>query len=69
LLKQRGPWTTGLIVGELWSAWHVLVVTWGMGDRAGRIAVPIFVPVDGLATLPAYRVLMVLVYARPVGSR
>jgi len=48
----------------LWSAWHVLVVTWGIGDRAGALPVALFVIVDGVAGLPAFRVLMVWVYDR-----
>jgi membrane protease YdiL (CAAX protease family) len=64
-LRQRyGVLATGLIVGVFWSAWHLLVVIWGMGDRAGAIPVALFVIVDGLAGLPAFRVLMVWVYDR-----
>ena len=64
-LKRRyGAVATGLIVGLLWSAWHLLVVVWGIGERAGTIPLALFVIVDGLAGLPAFRVLMVLVYDR-----
>ena len=64
-LKQRyGVLTTGLIVGLLWSAWHALVVIWGIGDRAGTIPIALFMILDGLSGLPAFRVLMVLVYDR-----
>jgi membrane protease YdiL (CAAX protease family) len=64
-LKQRyGVLATGLIVGVLWSAWHVLVVIWGIGDRAGTIPIAVFIIVDGLGSLPAFRVLMVWVYDR-----
>jgi membrane protease YdiL (CAAX protease family) len=55
---------SGLIVGLLWSAWHLLVVVWGIGERAGPIPLAVFVIVDGLAGLPAFRVLMVLIYDR-----
>jgi membrane protease YdiL (CAAX protease family) len=64
LIRRYGVLRTGLIVGLLWSAWHVLVVVWGIGDRAGAIPVPVFIFVDGLAGLPAFRVLMVWVYDR-----
>ena len=64
LRLHHGVLATGLIVGMLWSAWHLLVVTWGMGDRAGTIPLALFVTVDGLAGLPAFRVLMVWVYDR-----
>jgi len=62
-LKPRyGVLATGLVVGLLWSTWHVLVVAWGIGDRAGAVPVSVFIIVDGLAGLPAFRVLMVWVY-------
>jgi CAAX protease family protein len=64
LLRRYGVLATGLIVGLLWSAWHFLVVAWGIGDRAGSIPVAVFIVVDGLAGLPAFRVLMVWVYDR-----
>jgi membrane protease YdiL (CAAX protease family) len=64
LKLRRGVLATGLIVGLLWSAWHVLVVVWGVGDRAGAIPLALFIAVDGAAGLPAFRVLMVLVHDR-----
>ena len=64
LRRRHGVLVTGLIVGLVWSAWHLLVVTWGIGDRAGTIPLALFVVVDGLAGLPAFRVLMVWVYDR-----
>jgi membrane protease YdiL (CAAX protease family) len=64
LLRRHGVVATGLAVGLLWSAWHVPVVIWGVGDRAGAIPLAVFVVVDGLAGLPAFRVLMVWVYDR-----
>jgi membrane protease YdiL (CAAX protease family) len=64
LQRRHGVLATGLIVGVLWSAWHVLVVIWGIGDRAGSVPVGVFMIVDGVAGLPAFRVLMVWVYDR-----
>jgi membrane protease YdiL (CAAX protease family) len=64
LRRRYGVVTTGLIAGVLWSAWHALVVIWGIGDRAGNVPLAVFMIVDGLAGLPAFRVLMVLVYDR-----
>ena len=64
LRRRHSVLGTGLIVGVLWSAWHVLVVIWGIGDRAGPIPVAVFAIVDGFAGLPAFRVLMVWVYDR-----
>jgi membrane protease YdiL (CAAX protease family) len=64
LRRRHGVVATGLIVGVLWSAWHLLVVIWGIGDRAGTVPLSVFLIVDGLAGLPAFRVLMVFVYDR-----
>ena len=64
LTQRYGVLASGLMVGVLWSAWHLLVVIWGIGDRAGTIPVALFVILDGLAGLPAFRVLMVWVYDR-----
>jgi membrane protease YdiL (CAAX protease family) len=64
LRRRHGVLATGLVVGVLWSAWHIPVVAWGMGDRAGSIPLPAFIVIDGLASLPAFRVLMVWVYDR-----
>ena len=64
LRRRYGVITTGLIVGIIWSAWHVLVVVWGIGNRAGSIPLAVFVVLDGLTALVAFRVLMVWVYDR-----
>jgi uncharacterized protein len=64
LMAQQSVRATGLIVGVLWSAWQLLVVIWGIGDRAGTIPLAVFVTVESLGTLPAFRVLMVSVYDR-----
>jgi membrane protease YdiL (CAAX protease family) len=64
LRKRHGVIATGLIVGVVWSAWHILVTIWGIGDRAGSVPLALFILVDGLAGLPAFRVLMVQVYDR-----
>jgi membrane protease YdiL (CAAX protease family) len=62
--RRYGVITTGIILGLMWSAWHVLVVVWGIGNRAGAIPLPLFVVLDGLTALVAFRVLMVWVYDR-----
>ena len=61
---RYGGLATGLIVGGLWGAWHFLVVVWGIGSSSGAISLALFVPLDLLSFLPAYRVLMVWVYDR-----
>ena len=64
LKKRHSVLATGLVMGVLWSAWHILPAIWGMGNRTGTIPLPLFLIVDGLAGLPAFRVLMVQVYDR-----
>jgi len=64
LLRQHGIIRTGVWVGLIWAVWHVLAVVWGIGSIAGAIPLALFVPLDLLAFLPVYRVLMVWVYHR-----
>jgi membrane protease YdiL (CAAX protease family) len=64
LRRSYGVVRTGLIVGLLWSAWHLLVAVWGIGDRAGTIPLALYVLLDTFSALPAFRVLMVWVYDR-----
>jgi len=59
--------TTGLIVGVLWGAWHLLQGLWIAGTYSGGLPLSVFVPLNffsGIAQLTAYRVLMVWVYDR-----
>jgi membrane protease YdiL (CAAX protease family) len=59
---------TGLIVGPLWGAWHLLQMWWVGGTSSASLPLALFLPVyflsAGFATLTAYRVLMVWVYDR-----
>jgi membrane protease YdiL (CAAX protease family) len=60
--KQVGIFTTGLLVGLIWGAWHFLV-NWEAGTFSG--ALPLALLLARLFTwLPAFRVLMVWVYDR-----
>ncbi len=67
-LRQRyGIVTTGLIVGVLWGAWHLLQILWVGGMYSGEVSLAFFLPLyffSGVAQLTAYRVLMVWVYDR-----
>src|SRR5215217_8956302 len=56
--------STGINVGLLWGAWHLLVTIWGSGTTSGALSLTIFVPgmLFYAGSLPAYRVLMVWVY-------
>jgi membrane protease YdiL (CAAX protease family) len=64
---------TGLIVGVLWGAWHLLFQDiWASVAISGGLPPALFAVVWGLTLLagqlPAYRVLMVWVYERTNGS-
>jgi membrane protease YdiL (CAAX protease family) len=67
LRRRYGIVTTGLIVGVVWGAWHLLQGLWIGGTYAGSLPIAVFVPVSfisGVAQLTAYRVLMLWVYDR-----
>jgi membrane protease YdiL (CAAX protease family) len=74
LLKLRyGVLATGLIVGVLWGAWHLLFNDiWASVATSGGLPPALFAVVWGLTFLAgqlvAYRVLMVWVYDRTGGS-
>ena len=56
---------TGLIIGVLWGLWHFLQQIFISGTYAGGIALPAFLALSilaAIASLTAYRVLMVWVY-------
>ena len=59
--------TTGIIVGVVWGAWHLLQGLFISGTYAGELSLPVFVSMNFLAAvaqLTAYRVLLVWVYDR-----
>jgi len=59
--------TTGLIVGVLWGAWHLLQGLWVSGTYSGALPLSTFLPLNilsGIAQLTAYRILLVWVYDR-----
>ena len=66
--KQHGVLAGGLFLGMLWGAWHILVNLWASGTPTREISpifmLPVLLSTLGLGMLPAYRVLMVWVYAR-----
>jgi uncharacterized protein len=69
-LRQRhGVLATGLIVGVVWGAWHLLTnVFWASSAIAGDVPMPFFLSASAAGALtgylPAFRVLMVWVYDR-----
>jgi membrane protease YdiL (CAAX protease family) len=59
---------TGLFVGVLWGAWHILVNVLAGDTSSGALSLAIYLPATLFILLvgwmPAYRVLMVWVYER-----
>ena len=73
LLARHGVLATGLIVGVLWGAWHLLAHDfWAADISSGGLPLALFVTVNGFGLLVgqllAFRVLMVWVYDRTGGS-
>ncbi len=67
LRLRHGVLATGLIVGALWGPWHLLQILWTAGTSNREVPVALYVPLYFLcsvASLTAYRVLMVWVYDR-----
>jgi membrane protease YdiL (CAAX protease family) len=63
-LRQRyGVFTTGLIVGLLWGAWH-LPLFLGSVSSSGALPPAFYLSVLLFSFLPAYRILMMWVYDR-----
>jgi len=63
LRRRHGVFTTGLVVGLVWAAWHFLVKIWG----ANAFSVTSVLPADLLSAvvqLTGFRILMVWVYDR-----
>ena len=64
LRLRYGVVVTGLIVGIVWGAWHLLVVWWGSTDTSGSLSMAVYLPAMAFSFLVPYRVLMVWVYDR-----
>ena len=64
LLQRYGVFTSGLIVGVMWGAWHFLVLLWASDVDAGALPLVLYLPVVLFSFLPPFRVLMVWVYDR-----
>lgn len=62
MLKKTKVFTTGLVVGVLWGAWHLLVNI--EGDSFSGVLPFALLFVRLFTWLPAYRILMVWVYDR-----
>ena len=67
LRRRHSVPITGLIVGVFWGLWHFLQQIFVSGTYAGGIPLPVFLMLSvlaAIASLTAYRVLMVWVYDR-----
>jgi uncharacterized protein len=64
LRLRYGVVVTGLMVGLVWGAWHLLVVWWGSAETSGSLSMAVYLPSMAFAFLVPYRVLMVWVYDR-----
>jgi membrane protease YdiL (CAAX protease family) len=67
LRRRFGVVTTGIIVGVLWGAWHLLQGLFVSGTYAGGLPPALYMSMSffgSVAQLTAYRVLMVWVYDR-----
>lgn len=67
LRKRHSILSTGLIVGILWGIWHFMIAFWASDYLGGSDSWILFVGgflAFYLIALPAYRVLLVLVYDR-----
>ena len=67
LRLRHGVLATGLVVGLAWGAWHLLQMLWVGSTSAEAIPLALFLPqyfFSAIASLTAYRVLMVVVYDR-----
>lgn len=62
--RRHGIFATGLIVGVLWGAWHLLVVWWGSSATSGSLSMAVYLPAMAFSFLPPYRILMVWVHDR-----
>jgi uncharacterized protein len=72
-MKLRyGVLGTGLFIGVLWAAWHLLQGYWASGVTSGELSQALWLANAVVGTLVgslvAYRVLMVWVYERTGGS-
>jgi membrane protease YdiL (CAAX protease family) len=66
LRRRYGVLATGLIVGILWSAWHLLPNVWASHAASGELSLPLYFAGTAVGVfvgyLTAFRVLMVWFY-------
>jgi uncharacterized protein len=68
MLRRRDVLTAGLVVGVLWSAWHLLPNVWAAEAAAGELTAQVYALSIAVGVfvgyLTGFRVLMVWVYQR-----
>jgi uncharacterized protein len=69
MLRRHGVPATGLVVGVMWSAWHLLPNTvWAAEAAAGELAMSVYLLASAVGVfvgyLTAFRILMVWGYRR-----
>jgi membrane protease YdiL (CAAX protease family) len=67
LRLHRSVSTTGLVMGVLWGVWHSLTTVWVASTSSGGVPPVLFLTLyflSAVASLTAYRVLMIWVYDR-----
>jgi membrane protease YdiL (CAAX protease family) len=64
LRARKSLLRTGIVVGLLWGAWHLLVIWWGSTNSIGNVPTVIYLPAMTLTFLIPFRVLMVWVHDR-----
>jgi membrane protease YdiL (CAAX protease family) len=63
LRRRFTPTQTGVILGVIWGAWHLMASWWG-ATGAAEVPLGLYLPVVLFAFLIPYRILMVWVYER-----
>lgn len=63
LRRRHGVLATGVILGLVWAAWHLLPAYWFSGSHLGALSLVSFL-LDPFLLLVGFRVLMVWVYDR-----
>jgi uncharacterized protein len=67
LRARYGIHGTGLVIGVVWGAWHLLQMWWVGATSSENLPPALFLPLyflSAIATLTAFRILMVRVYDR-----
>jgi membrane protease YdiL (CAAX protease family) len=64
LRRRHDVLMTGVLVGLMWGAWHLLAILWGSASSFGSVPIALYLAVALFSFLPPFRVLMAWVYDR-----